>query len=163
MLRQPIERTKGVTFPSKEPNSETQLNALAIDLTSVDLKKKRRKSDKSAGLIIPSNMIKSNTVKPALPIDSPKNVQPPAKPFPITPKPSVVPSKPKPGTPQLSASKKQGKSKKPAPKQISAAAQRSAAEKQRNNILMLANALKMGATNVASPLRGLQSMLRKWT
>lgn len=162
VLRQPIERSKGVQFTSEEANTETQLNAIANDLASVELaiKKKRRKSDKNAGLILPSSMIKHHVPSTA----TVKHLQPPSPAsLPATPKLNQTPNNAKPnsGPLHVQQQRKHGKSKKPQPKQLSANAQRFAAEKQRNNILMLANALKAGSTNVATPMRGLQSLLRK--
>lgn len=160
MLRQPVDRNQSVKCIPKEIVAEVPLPFILPEVNSVtSAKKKRRKSDKHAGLKLPPSHLLNHTapslktnvmvatpkLNPGLALTERKTVTPVAK---VKQQPQHL-------------QQKGGKTKKQPPKQISASAQMTADLKHRNNIMLLANALKMNSNSSASPLRGLQSMLRK--
>lgn len=164
-------RTKAVaTVVQPDPN-------VAVDLGTVELVKKKKKStDKNAGLRIPCKT--TPTSSDVMPINTKHTtsivmkVPAAATPVKIVPKVqkslSLLSQKQQPINTNLAtkANKNRnggsvGKANQQKPAKLSASEKRAADAKQRNSMLLLANVLKMKDSSTAKRPSGLETMLRK--
>lgn len=164
-------RTKAVAVVAQPDHN------LSIDLATVQLvKKKKKSSDKNAGLRIPVKMVSSST-EDVMPITKhttsivlkvptaekpPKAVQMVRQPPQHHKKaPAAAAKFNKPNQKGNNGNGGVGKSNQKKPAKLSASEKRAAEAKQRNSMLLLANVLKMKDSTAAKRPSGLEALLRK--